>query len=62
LDGGIEDFVNKYGPSRMLFGSAFHNVPMGGATLTLRNARIDDDARGMIAAGNLERILSEANL
>lgn len=62
LDGGIEDVVNAYGAARILFGSAYHRVPMGGASLLLRNAEIDDDARAAIASGNLERILSEVSL
>lgn len=62
LDGGIEDIVKKYGASRLLFGTSFHNIPMGGASLLLRNARIDEKSREMIAFGNLERIVSETEL
>ncbi|MFC1582701.1 amidohydrolase family protein [Planctomycetota bacterium] len=62
LDGGIEEFINTYGPSRLLFGTSFHNAPMGSASLLLRNARISEDARALIAAGNLERLLGEIQL
>ncbi|MHB1294711.1 MAG: amidohydrolase family protein [Anaerolineae bacterium] len=60
LDGGLEAFVNAYGPHRMLFGSGFPEQYHGTALLPLRHARISDEAREDIAGGNLERILAEA--
>ncbi|MGQ9732742.1 MAG: amidohydrolase family protein [Candidatus Zipacnadales bacterium] len=62
LDGGIEDFCRKYGPERLLFGSAFPATSPGGAMLTLAHADIRDEARELIAAGNLERLLKEVEL
>ena len=60
LDGGIADFCAKYGPQRLLFGSAFPNTSPGGPMLTLAHADISDENRQLIAAGNLDRLLSEA--
>ena len=60
LDGGIEDFVEKYGPDRMLFSTGFPDAYHGGMMLALRHARISEAAKRAIASGNLERILSEA--
>ena len=60
LDGGIADFCRKYGPRRLLFGSAFPNTSPGGAMLTLAHADISDEEKQLIAAGNLDRLLEEA--
>jgi predicted TIM-barrel fold metal-dependent hydrolase len=62
LDGGIVDFVRTYGPDRLLFGSSFPRTSPGGAMLTLAHADIDDEAKQMIAAGNLDRLLSGVRL
>jgi predicted TIM-barrel fold metal-dependent hydrolase len=59
-DGGIPAFVERYGPERLLYGSAYHNWAMGGAVMRLRNLDIDRDAKENIAHGNLERLLREA--
>ncbi|MBM3499366.1 MAG: hypothetical protein FJX74_11930 [Armatimonadetes bacterium] len=60
LDGGIPDFCAKYGARRLLFGSAFPNTSPGGPVLTLAHADISDEDKQLIAAGNLDRLLSEA--
>ncbi|MHB0857699.1 MAG: amidohydrolase family protein [Anaerolineae bacterium] len=60
LDGGLEAFVDSYGPHRLLFGSGFPEQYHGAALLPLRHARLSDEARTAIAGGNLERILAEA--
>ncbi len=62
LDGGIEAFVNRYGPERMLFGSGFPELYHGGMMLALRHARISEEARNLIASGNLVRMLQEVRL
>jgi hypothetical protein len=62
LDGGIESLVADYGGRRLLFGSGFPESYIGGMMLALRHARIPDEARDAIAAGNLERILSEVEM
>jgi uncharacterized protein len=62
LDGGIEGLVESYGPSRLLFGSGFPNCYFGGMMLALKHAEISEEAKAAIACGNLDRILTEAQL
>ena len=62
LDGGLEDVVETYGSRRLLFGSSYHHVPMGGSSLLVRHAGIDEDDRAAIASGNLKAILGEVRL
>jgi hypothetical protein len=59
LDGGIEAFVQDYGPNRMLYGSGFPASHFGGMMLAIRHAKISDEAKDAIAAKNLERLLAE---
>jgi hypothetical protein len=58
-DGGIEAFAKRYGAGRMLFGSGYPNCYHGSAMLALAHAEIRDDEKAAIAAGNLDRLLSE---
>ncbi len=58
-DAGIEAFVERYGAGRMLFGSGFPECYPGGAMLRVRHAEIGEAGRAAIAAGNIERLLSE---
>jgi hypothetical protein len=60
LDGGIPAILDRYGPGRFLYGSAYHTFAMGGAALQLRNLDVDRNAKEQIAHGNLERLLREA--
>jgi predicted TIM-barrel fold metal-dependent hydrolase len=60
LDGGVPAALGRYGPERILFGSAFHTCAMGGPALRLRNLDIDRAAKELIAFGNLERLLRES--
>jgi len=62
LDGGIADLCRRFGPERLLFGSAFPYTSPGGAMLTLAHADIADEEKQKIAAGNLDRLLSEVRL
>ena len=59
LDGGIEAFVQDYGPNRMLYGSGFPASHFGGMMLAIRHAKISAEAKDAIAAKNLERLLAE---
>jgi predicted TIM-barrel fold metal-dependent hydrolase len=43
----------------MLYGSGFPRSHHGGMMLALRHAQITEEDKQAIAAGNLERILSE---
>ena len=62
LDGGLTAFCDKYGPDRLLFGTAFPDTNMAGAMLTLMHCDMSDDCKQHVAAGNLERLLSEVDL
>ncbi len=62
LDGGIAAVCRRYGPHRMLFGSGFPTVNMGGAMLTLLHCDMPDEHKQAVAAGNLQRLLDEVNL
>ena len=62
LDGGVEALVAETGATRLLFGSGFPELYFGGMMMALRHARISDEAKVAIAAGNLERILEEGQL
>ena len=62
VDGLIESFCARYGPSRLVFGSGFPDNCSGAALLRLAQADISDADRGAIASGNLARILGEARL
>lgn len=62
LAGGYEDYCGKYGSERMLFGTGFPGLCMGGSILTLLHANISDEDKVAIAGGNLRRLLSEVKL
>ncbi len=59
LDGGIESLVENYGPRRLLFGSGFPESYFGGMMMALKHTQISDEAKALIAGGNLERIIGE---
>lgn len=62
VDGLIEEFCERYGPRRLVFGSGFPDNCSGAALLRLICADIDLEAKRAIAAGNLDRLLGEVNL
>ena len=62
VDGLIEEFVERYGPERLLFGSGFPDICSGAALLRLAQADIPAEARAAIAGGNLDRMLAEVAL
>ena len=62
LDGGIEDFVAKYGPRRLVFGTGLPLLDYGGMMLSLKHAEIDEAHRQLIAAGNMETMLGQVKL
>lgn len=62
LDCGLRELVARYGPTRLLYGSAFPQAPMGGARLMLAQAEIDAEARRAIAGDNLRQLLGEVEL
>ena len=57
LDGAIEEFCERYGPGRLLFGSGFPDNCSGSSLLRLIQAHIGPQAKQAIAGGNLQRLL-----
>jgi len=62
LEGGIEAFVADYGARRLLFGTGFPRAYHGAMMLALAGAEIPEADKRAVAAGNLERLLSEGRL
>ena len=62
VDGGIEEFCQRYSAARLIFGSGFPDNAGGAAMLTLARAEISDAERQAIAWDNLARLLAEAAL
>ena len=62
VDGLIEEFCERYGPARLLFGSGFPDNCSGAALMRLTAADIGAEARAAIAGGNLRRLLAEVQL
>lgn len=59
---GIAEFVETYGEERLLYGSGFPPLQMGGALMMLAHAEVSDEAKAAIAGGNLRRLLGEVKL
>ena len=62
VEGLIEEFCERYGPERLLFGSGFPDNCSGGAFLRLLRAEIGATAKMAVAGRNLERLLEKAKL
>jgi hypothetical protein len=62
VEGLIEEFCERYGPARLLYGSGFPDNCHGASRLRLAQADLSTEARELIAAGNLERLLGEVRL
>jgi hypothetical protein len=62
VEGVIEAICERYGPGRLLFGTAFPDNCAGGALLRLARADLDEKSRALIAGGNLQRLLDEVKL
>ena len=60
VEGLIEELCERYGPERLLFGSAFPDNCSGGALLRLARADIGNEAKTLIAGGNLVGLLGWA--
>lgn len=59
---GIFDLAEKYGPERLLYGSAFPTGNQGSGMLQLKYSGLAKEAVAQIAGKNLERILKGAQL
>ena len=62
VEGLIEEFCERYGSQRLLFGTAFPDNCSGGALLRVAQADISSEDREAIAGKNLDRLLAEAQL
>jgi predicted TIM-barrel fold metal-dependent hydrolase len=56
----IEAVVGRFGPERLLFGTNIPTFSPGGAIAAVTYADISDDAKSLIAGGNLRRLLEAA--
>ena len=62
VDGAIEEFHQRFGSGRLLFGTGYPDNALGGSILRLLHADIPDKDKCAIASGNLESLLSKAEL
>ncbi len=60
--GALEPLVECVGASRILFGTGFPEVRFGSVKHVIEQADLPESDREAIAGGNLERLLSEAEL
>jgi Predicted metal-dependent hydrolase of the TIM-barrel fold len=54
---GIEEFVNKFGPERLVFGSGYPVQSMGGAVASILMADIKQEDKEKLAGKNLLRLM-----
>jgi len=59
LEGGISALCERYGPDRLLFGTAFPDWQPGGSLFSLLHAGLREADTAAIAGGNLDRLLRE---
>lgn len=59
---GPAGFVQHFSPERLLFGSGLPHFSPGGLVAHVMYADIEADAKALILAGNLKRLLAEAEL
>jgi hypothetical protein len=58
LHSGIEDVCNKFGASRLLFGTSVPDFSPGPSVMAIKYAGISDNEKAMIAGGNLKNLLN----
>jgi hypothetical protein len=56
---GLEAFCERLGAGQLVFGSGMPQVAPGVAITTVTHAAISEEEKALIAAGNLERLMSE---
>ncbi len=59
---GIQDICERFGASRLLFGSRLPYLCPGAARHAVENAGISEAEKALIAGGNLRRLLAEAHV
>jgi predicted TIM-barrel fold metal-dependent hydrolase len=57
---GVEHLVQHFGPERILFGTGMPYNGPGVALGLVRYSELTDEARALIASGNLRRLMEEA--
>ena len=60
LCGGLREGVGRFGPRRFLFGTNLPRFEPGSAVASVRYADISEEAKALIAGGNLDALLREA--
>lgn len=55
----VGDFARDYGATRILYGSGYPDYTPGSMMAVVQHLELDDADKDLIAAGNLERIISE---
>lgn len=58
-DQGIEDITRRYGAHRMVYGSCFPELYMGGMLIMVRCADISDEDKRAVLGGNFCRLMEE---
>ncbi|HUT34231.1 MAG TPA: amidohydrolase family protein [Planctomycetota bacterium] len=58
--GGLREGVGRFGPRRFLFGTSLPRFEPGCAVASVVYADVSDDAKALIAGGNLDALLREA--
>lgn len=56
---GVEDLVARFGPERWVWGSGYPEAEGGASVALLTYSAISEEARALIAHGNIERLLAE---
>jgi len=59
---GIERYVERFGPERLLFGTGLPEMSPGAARCYIDYAQIPPKAKAMIAGGNLQRLLGDMEI
>ena len=62
VGGILESFVERFGASRLLFGTSYPDHAVGGSILMLRQADLSSADRQAIASENLDRLLEQVDL
>ncbi|OHB53035.1 MAG: hypothetical protein A2Y07_06450 [Planctomycetes bacterium GWF2_50_10] len=57
IDGAIEEIVECFGPTRLIFGSGFAESHFGGQMLAIKHAAIDEASKDLIASGNMLNLI-----
>jgi hypothetical protein len=59
VHGGLRDLVDRFGPSRWVWGTSYPEAEGGAAVTLLTYAPLNEAERAAMAHGNIERLLAE---